>query len=57
MSVKNNYFKMNTHDFEDYLNRLKQTDGLIHLLCGKFFYYPSLDIMYKIIELNKVHRS
>lgn len=53
MSVKNNYFKMNTHDFEDYLNRLKQTDGLIHLLGGKFFYYPSLDIMYKIIELNK----
>ncbi len=53
MSVKTNYFKMKKHDFEDYLNRLKQTDGFIHLLDGKFFYYPSLDIMYKTIELNK----
>ncbi len=53
MSVKTNYFKMEKQEFEDYLNRLKKTEGSIQLLDDKCFYYPSLDIMYRIIGMYK----
>ena len=53
MDIKSNYFKMNKNDFENYINKLKQSDNTIFLLDKKFFYFQTPYISDLILNANK----
>ena len=56
MSVKNKFHTLNKKEFDEYLNKLKESEGtLIFLSCfdKSFFYYQSNEIDQLLLSLNK----
>lgn len=53
MSLKSDYFKMGKDEFNKYINNLKESKATISFLNNNFFYYPTIDLSNKILDLNK----
>ena len=56
MSIKNKFHTLNKKEFDEYLNKLKESEGtLIFLSCfdKSFFYYQSNEIDQLLLSLNK----
>ena len=53
MSIKSDYFKMGKDEFKKYIDDIKKAKTTICLLNGRFFFYQTIDLSNKILELNK----
>lgn len=53
MSVKSNYFKMDKDEFNQYLDKLKNSTNNIFILDNKFFYNQDLDSTNSILKFNE----
>ena len=56
MSIKNKFHTLNKKEFDEYLNKLKESEGtLIFLSCfdKSFFYFQSNEIDQLLLSLNK----